>query len=234
MSYDLNDTHQPPMGHNSEPIPDGTFAKLQLTIIPGGVDGPKPLDAGLLKASRSSDAAMLHCECTVLEGPHARRKFWHYFTVRGGRLDKNGQSIGLLKSLATFRDMLDSAHGLDPMDYSPAAKTKRVLPGLKHLDGIIFAGRITVEPPFKPQYRAENRLASVVLPGEPQYAPIMQGQTLQPEPVNAPQRKPESTQDVTLSASVPTPQTMVGQTPGSAPAEPSRASTTGMPTWLNG
>ncbi|MEO0810982.1 MAG: hypothetical protein AAFW82_10190, partial [Pseudomonadota bacterium] len=74
MSYDLNDA-QPQMPPVGELIPDGTFVKARLSIRPGGVDGGVPMDAGLLKASKSSDAKMLDCEFTILEGPCARRKF---------------------------------------------------------------------------------------------------------------------------------------------------------------
>ena len=73
--YDLNDA-QPQMGPIGELIPDGTFAKIKMAIRPGGVNGATPMDAGLLKASQSSDAKMLDCEFTVVEGPFARRKFW--------------------------------------------------------------------------------------------------------------------------------------------------------------
>lgn len=48
------------------------------------------MDAGLLKASQSSDAKMLDCEFTVVDGPHARRKFWQSFTVAGGKVDEKG------------------------------------------------------------------------------------------------------------------------------------------------
>ena len=47
MSYDLNDA-QPQMAPIGELIPDGTFAKVRLTIRPGGVNGATPADAGLL------------------------------------------------------------------------------------------------------------------------------------------------------------------------------------------
>ena len=169
MSYDLNDA-QPQMAPIGELIPDGTFAKVRLTVRPGGVDGATPMDAKLLKASQSSDAKMLDCEFTILEGPHARRKFWQSFTVAGGKVDEKGQSIGWKISKSTFRAMVDSALGLDPRDESPDAKAKRVLPGLKHLDGIVFAARIMVEPASNPQYRDQNRIANVVLPDEPQHA----------------------------------------------------------------
>ena len=191
MSYDLNDA-QPQMAPIGELIPDGTFAKVRLTIRPGGVNGATPADAGLLKASQSSDARMLDCEFTVVDGPHARRKFWQSFTVAGGKLDEKGQSIGWKISKSTFRAIVDSALGLDPRDESPAAKAKRVLPGLRHLEGIVFAARIMVEPASNPQYRDQNRIANVVLPDEPHHAAIMRGETVPPDPVNAPARKAPS------------------------------------------
>ena len=191
MSYDLNDA-QPQMAPIGELIPDGTFAKVRLTIRPGGVNGASPMDAGLLKASQSSDARMLDCEFTLVDGPHARRKFWQSFTVAGGKLDEKGQSIGWKISKSTFRAIVDSALGLDPKDESPGTKAKRVLPGLRHLEGIIFAARIMVEPASNPQYRDQNRIANVVLPDEPQHAAIMRGETVAPDPVNAPPRKTAS------------------------------------------
>ena len=58
--FDLNDA-QPQLTPQGELIPDGTYARLRLTIRPGGVDGVVPMDRGLLKASQSSDARMLDC-----------------------------------------------------------------------------------------------------------------------------------------------------------------------------
>jgi len=252
MSYDLNDA-QPQMAPIGELIPDGTFAKVRLTVRPGGVDGATPMDARLLKASQSSDAKMLDCEFTILEGPHARRKFWQSFTVAGGKVDEKGQSIGWKISKSTFRAMVDSALGLDPRDESPDAKAKRVLPGLKHLDGIVFAARIMVEPASNPQYRDQNRIANVVLPDEPQHGPIMRGETVPPEPVKAPPRKAASTTPPAWQAPAPAwgaqPQAPAAapgwgaqapapqptqQSPASQPSAPGGAPATGMPAWLNG
>ena len=186
--YDLNDA-QPQLPPVGELIPDGTFAKLKMTIRPGGVNGSTPMDAGLLKASHTSDAKMLDCEFTVVTGAYARRKFWQNFTVAGGKVDEKGQSKGWNISKSAFRAMVDSALGLDPKDESPAAKQKRVIQGLKQLDGIVFAARIMVEPTSDPQYKDANKLANVVLPGEPQYAAVMRGENVPPEPVNAKPRK---------------------------------------------
>ncbi len=188
MSYDFNDA-QPQMMPSGELIPDGTFAKIRMTIRPGGINGSVPMDAGLLKAASESDAKMLDCEFTVVEGPFARRKFWQNFTVAGGKLDDKGQSKGWNISKASFRAMVDSALGLAPKDMSDAAKAKRVLQGLKQLDGITFVARIMVEPASDPKYRDQNRLANVILSDEPQYTPVMKGEAVDPEPVNAKPRK---------------------------------------------
>jgi len=188
MSYDFNDA-QPQMPPVGELIPDGTFARMSLHIRPGGVDGGVPMDAKLLKASKTGDAMMLDCELTILEGPYARRKFWQNFIISGGKLDERGQSIGWKISKAAFRAMIDSSLGLDPEDKSAATQAKRVLPSLKQLDGITFVGRIMVERASDPQYRDQNRLANVVLTNEPQHDAIMRGETVPPEPVKAPPRK---------------------------------------------
>ncbi len=190
--YDLNDA-QPQMMPAGEPMPDGTFAKIKMTIRPGGIDGSVAMDKGLLKASQSSDAKMLDCEFTVVDGPFAKRKFWQNFTVAGGKVDEKGVSKGWNISKAAFRAMVDSALGLDPKDESEAAKQKRVIQGLKQLDGIAFAARIMIEPASSPQYRDANKLANVVLPGEPQYLPTMKGEQVPPEPVNAKPRKAADT-----------------------------------------
>ena len=120
-----------------------------------------------------------------------QRKFWQNFTVAGGKVDEKGDSKGWNISKAAFRAMIDSALGLDPQDVSEAAKQKRVIQGLKQLDGIAFAARIMIEPASNPQYKDANKLANVVPPDEPKYAAIMRGETVAPEPVNAKPRKVE-------------------------------------------
>jgi hypothetical protein len=233
--YDLNDA-QPQLPPVGELIPDGTFAKVKMTIRPGGVNGSTPIDAGLLKASQSSDAKMLDCEFTVVAGPYARRKFWHNFTVSGGKLDEKGQSKGWNISKSAFRAMIDSALGVDPKDESTTARQKRVIQGLKQLDGIVFAARIMIEPASNPQYKDANKLANVVLPGDPQYAAVMRGETVQPDPVNA---KPRKAQDAAHSApawaapsAAPTAPTGVPWANQDAPNPPERAPATG-PAWLD-
>ena len=230
--FDLNDA-QPQMPPLGELIPDGTFAKIRMSIRPGGVNGPTPADAGLLKASNTSDAKMLDCEFTIVEGPYAKRKFWQNFTVAGGKLDEKGGSKGWNISKSTFRAMVDSALGLDPNDASPTTKQKRVIQGLKQLDGIVFAGRIMIEPSSSPQYKDSNKLANVVLPGEPQYAAVMRGESVAAQPINAKPRKAQeaSTRQTPAWAAAPSP-APAGSTPWAA-QQPTSAPAASGPAWLN-
>ena len=235
MSYDLNDA-APQMAPMGELIPDGTFARVTMKLRPGGANGAADIDAGLLKASPHSDAKMLDCEFTVVEGPYARRKFWQNFTVAGGKLDDRGQSKGWNISKSAFRAMIDSAIGLKPDDLSQSAREKRVIGGLKQLDGITFAARIMVESSDNPNYRDSNKIANVVLPNEPAHAAIMRGEAVAAEPVNAPPRKSAAPTPPAWNAQAPAqtgwsnpPQAPAAQPP-SSPAAPAPG---GAPAWLN-
>ena len=93
----------------NEAIPDGTFAKVIMTIRPGGLDGDSPIDRGLLTASRAegSDVVQLDCEFTILEGSFARRKFWRRLVVSGGKVDEQGVSIGWKITKSALRSILE-------------------------------------------------------------------------------------------------------------------------------
>lgn len=183
MTFDMNDVEPQQSG---DLIPDGTFAKLAMTLRKGGTDGTGDADRGLLKASNQpgSDVLMLDAEFTVAEGPHARRKFWQNFTVQGGKLDEQGQSIGWKISKSTFRAMIDSALGLNPEDMSEAAKAKRVLRGLADLDGITFVAKIQIEPSRNPAYKDANKLDHVVLPTAAEWQNVMAGEPVPAQPSN--------------------------------------------------
>jgi hypothetical protein len=181
MTFDMNDVAPQQSG---DLIPDGTFAKVTMSIRKGGTDGASEVDRGLLKPSNQpgSDVLMLDAEFTVAEGPHARRKFWQNFTVQGGKLDEQGQSIGWKISKSQFRAMIDSALGLNPEDMSEAAKAKRVLRGLADLDGITFVAKIQIEPNRNPAYKDANKLDHVVLPTAPEWQKVMAGETVPAQP----------------------------------------------------
>ena len=190
--YDLNDA-QPQMAPVGELIPDGTFAKVAMTIRPGGLNGATPADAGLLKASNVErrQAARLRVHrgrgplrpAQVLAELHRRR--------RQGRREGPVEGLEHLQERVP-RDDRQRARTRTPRTTAPAAKQKRVIQGLKQLDGIVFVARIMIEPASNPHYKDANKLANVVLPDEPQYAAVMRGESVPPEPVNAKPRKAEA------------------------------------------
>jgi hypothetical protein len=242
MTFDMNDAELP---RGSDLIPDGSFVKLRMEIRKGGIDGASPFDRELLKAAKTpgSDVRMLDCEFTVLAGPHARRKFWQSFTVAGGKVDEQGVSIGWKISKGMFRAMIDSASGLDPKDMSETAKAKRILRGLSDLNGITFAAKLRVEPANDPRYGDSNRIDRVVLPGEPEYARIMAGETVPPQPSHRPARKAAAPQAPApswgSSQAWPAASTPAWAPPAVSalpPAAPPPAATkpSGGPAWLNG
>jgi hypothetical protein len=179
--FDMNDAEPQKSG---ELIPDGTFAKVTMSIRAGGIDGQNEIDQALLKAPKdpTSDVRMLDCEFTVVEGPHAKRKFWQMFTVQGGKVDENGVSIAWKISKSAFRAMIDSALGLDPQDMSEPAKQKRILRGLADLNHITFVAKIKVEASEDARYSDQNRLDRVVLPTEKEWKLIMDGKDVPASP----------------------------------------------------
>ena len=224
MSFDMNDAEPQKSG---EIIPDGTFAKVCLTIRKGGTNGESEIDKELLKASNSpgSDVLMLDCEFTVAEGPHARRKFWQMLTVSGGKVDEKGVSIGWKITKSTIRAMIDSALGLNPEDMSEATKAKRVLRGFADLNGITFVAKIRIEPSSDPRYSDSNKLDRVILPTEPEWKKVMDGQDVPAAPSTM-RRKPTSAPTAPAAPAWSQPQQQAA--PAAAPAA------TQGPAWLNG
>ncbi|HEV7455286.1 MAG TPA: hypothetical protein VGN96_00805 [Roseococcus sp.] len=243
MTFDMNDAELP---RGTDLIPDGSFVKLRMEIRKGGIDGASPFDRELLKAAKTpgSDVRMLDCEFTVVAGPHGKRKLWQSFTVAGGKVDEQGVSIGWKISKGMFRAMIDSALGLDPQDMSEAAKAKRILRGLADLNGITFAAKLRVEPANDPRYGDNNRIDRVVMPGEPEYARIMAGEALPPQPSQRTARAPAagntpSAWGGTAAPASPAPAARVWERPAATPpaqppAPPTQAPLAGGPTWLNG
>jgi hypothetical protein len=233
-------------------LPDGTFAKVTMSLRPGGIDGFAEIDKGLLKASNQpgSDVLSLDCEFTVVEGPFAKRKFWQTFTVTGGKLDDKGASIGWNISKRIFRAMIDSALGLNPEDMSETAKAQRQLRGLADLNGITFVARIAIEPNKDARYPDPNRLDHPVLPNEKEWRAVMNGETVQPRPTRprpaagtAPspawggqQQKPNASPATTAATTAAPPWRRPAETPPSQPVLPpaSQPAKPAGPAWLNG
>lgn len=187
MGLDLNDA---PEQKTFGVIPDGTFVKLKGKLRPGQFtpSWAEPLDANLFKeANAPSDAVMLDWEFTVMHGEHARSNIWTLMTVEGGKRDEQGASKAGNITKTNLRAMLDSGLGLDPKDMSDAAKAKRRMRGYSDFNGIEFAARLTIEPgQAKPDgsgfYPDKNKVEHIVVPGEPEYVPVMSGQDVPAKP----------------------------------------------------
>ena len=152
MAYDFNTAGEQRSG---DIIPDGTVAPVHLTIRPGNSG-----EGGWLKRSKAGDSMALDCEFTVMEGPHAKRKFWSLFTVEG---TTEGHSKAAEISASRIRAILESVHGIRPDDETDAAKGKRRLASWGDLDGARFVAKIGIEK-GKHGYKDKNTLAEVITP----------------------------------------------------------------------
>jgi hypothetical protein len=132
-----------------------TIATLHLTIKPGDCGEGK-----WLKKSQDGTSEGLDCEFTLVDGEHAKRKFWMRLTVSG---ETDGQKQAADISGQTLRAILESARGIRPDDMSENAKQARQVAGWADFNGIRFMGRIGVEP-AKGQYPAKNILLEVITP----------------------------------------------------------------------
>jgi hypothetical protein len=143
-------------------IPPDTVAVLQLNVKPG--------DGGWLKKSKDGSSQGLDCEFIVVDGPHAKRKFWTRFTTSG---ETDGQKTAVDISRRTLRAVLESARGVKPDDSSDAAKQARTVKDWGDFDGVRFLGKIGVQP-ADGKYPAKNILLEVITPDRPSWRAIEQ------------------------------------------------------------
>ena len=163
-NFDFNDADR-----QFDLIPDNTIAPLIMHIKPGGQG-----DGGWLRPSQTSDAMMLECELTVLEGPFARRKIFQYMVVSGGSLNEKGESKAGNITRSNLRAILESARNIRPDDMSPEAAQKRCCPGgYADFNGICFVAKIGIEK-GQNGYNDRNKIKTVITPDMEGYAPIQQ------------------------------------------------------------
>jgi hypothetical protein len=136
-------------------IPANTVCTLQMAIRPGGVGEDR-----WLKRSADGASEALDCEFIVTDGPHAKRKLWQLFTLRG---TSSGHADAGEISNATLRAILESARGIRPDDKSETAKLARTVSGWADFDQLRFVARIGVRPP-KDNYPAKNTIVEVITP----------------------------------------------------------------------
>jgi hypothetical protein len=147
-----------------EIIPDGTIAVCQMNIRAGN-SGPN----GLFKRSKSGEAEGLDAEFIVVEGPHAKRKFWA-FMILSGTTDGHAQAADI--TMRRLRAILESARGIKPTDVSEAAKKARVAE-YEDFDGLRFVVKIGVEA-ASGEYKAKNVLAEAITPDRKEWHAVEQ------------------------------------------------------------
>lgn len=233
MAFDLNDAGEQRIGGT---IPDGSYVHVIMTLRPGGVDGSESVDKGLLLQSKSSDVLMLDAEFTVLDGRHAKQKFWRMMVVSGGNLDEKGQSKGWNMTKTTIRAMIESATGIHPNDASPAAKSKRSMRGFSDLEGIEFWCKTGIES--SQGYADKTSLDYVITPDMAEYADLKAGKEVTPKPSGARKAKPaaEAAQTAWGGSSATTQQPAYswgGGTKVPAQTEAPAATTAARPSWAN-
>jgi hypothetical protein len=142
-------------------IPANTVVTLQLTIRPGGAG-----DDGWLKRSADGNSEGLDCEFVVVDGPHAKRKIWQLFTLRG---TTPGHAEAGEISRNTLRAILESARGIRPDDKSEAAQNARKVTGWADFNQLRFMARLGVRPP-QGNFQAKNTILEVITPDRQNWA----------------------------------------------------------------
>lgn len=163
-------------------IPNNTFAKVIMIIRSDNEDA--------LIDSKSSDAKMLDCELTVLEGKFKNRKFWQNMVVSGGKEDKNGNSIAGNITRATLRAILESSRNIKSDDASKKAVTARQVKSFWDFNEMEFIANIKIEKAKKNSgYDDQNKISLVVTPDKPEYQMIMSGKEVESEDKPAPKKE---------------------------------------------
>lgn len=164
MAYDFNGAEAQREGGL---IPEGTTAIVHMTIRPGNAG-----EGGWLKRSKTGDSQALDCEFTIVDGPHAKRKFWSLFTVEGTteRHAKAGEI-----SASRLRGILESARGIRPDDESDTAKAARRVTSWGDFDGVRFIAKIGVEHAKKDSgFKDKNTLDAAVTPDRKAWVKVEQ------------------------------------------------------------
>jgi hypothetical protein len=133
MPFDYNEASEQ---RTIDLIPANTICTVEMSIRIGGSG-----EDGMLKRSKNGDCEMLEVEFTVVDGPHARRKFWDRMILHGL---SDGQAKAAEISRAKLRAMLESARGIKPGDTSEEARKARVAE-LLDFDDLRFIAKVGVE-----------------------------------------------------------------------------------------
>jgi hypothetical protein len=168
---ELNNYEEPTSNYGL--IPNGTIAKVRMTIKRGNYNDPEQgWTDGYASKSIISGSIFLDVEYTVLEGKYAKRKVWGLI----GLQSNNGPEWNNIGK-AFIKGIINSAKGISSRDTSEAAVATRSIESFAPLDGIEFVARINVTK--DPRGESRNEIRTAITPDHKEYAAI--------KSVNAPQ-----------------------------------------------
>ncbi|MBU6141056.1 MAG: hypothetical protein KGP29_05850 [Proteobacteria bacterium] len=164
MSIDFNSSENQ---SNFDLIPNGTLAKVRMSIKPGGYDDQNQgWVGGYATRNEATGSIYLSCEFVILEGEYAKRKVWG---ILGLHSNKGPEWGNMGRSF--IKAILNSARGFSESDNSPAAQSARKINGIGDLDGIEFVAKITTKKDQNEELRNEIRFA--ITPDHKDYKAIM-------------------------------------------------------------
>jgi hypothetical protein len=148
-------------------IPSGTIAVVQMHVrfTADGTDG-------IMKRTKDGTGEGLDVEYTLVDGQHAKRKFFAFMLIVG---TSDGQKQMADRNKAALKQIIDSARFLDPADKSPEMRAKRTLTW-RDFDGLRFLAEIGIET-GKNGFPDKNIIARVITKDRPEWnnrAPIDQ------------------------------------------------------------
>jgi hypothetical protein len=168
MPFDYSQTADPK--DFSQPIPDGTLATVLMRIRPGGVG-----EGNLLKRTTSGEAEMLDCEFVLVDGEHAKRKFWDTFILEG---TTDGQKEMARTNRGRLKKILESARGIKKD--LPAEQARALYQAdLKDFDNLVFIARIGMKKGEAKKdgsgsWPDKNFLAAAISPDSRDWHPVEQ------------------------------------------------------------
>ena len=164
MSIDFNNSENQ---SNFDLIPNGTLAKVRMSIKPGGYDDQNQgWVGGYATKNEATGSVYLSCEFVILEGEYAKRKVWG---ILGLHSNKGPEWGNMGRSF--IKAILNSARGFSESDNSPVAQSARKINGIGDLDGIEFVAKITTKKDQNDELRNEIRFA--ITPDHKDYKSIM-------------------------------------------------------------
>ena len=162
-----NDFNSSESQQSFDVIPNGTIAKVRMSIKPGGYNDPNQgWSGGYATKNDATGSVYLSCEFVILEGEYARRKIWGLIGLHSNKGPEWG-NIGR----SFIKAILNSARGFSESDNSASAQNARKIMGLADLDGMEFVAKITTKKDQNEDLKNEIRFA--VIPDHKEYKSVM-------------------------------------------------------------